>query len=171
MTTLDHSIAPSLRFSNRDYGLSKDASLLRKAKASAAPARTSIALGSPESRLRETIAEASTDDWDGYGARPVSAQTAEFARRLLRVLPYSASDVDIQADPCGDILFEWAISPQWILTLSIDARGQLAYSGLFGTNSIRGIEDFEHALPPSIALARQRLFDRKKMVEAWGGQE
>jgi hypothetical protein len=51
-------------------------------------------------------------------------------------------------------LFEWSLSPDWILTVSINGQGRLAYSGLFGPNRIRGIEVFDARAQFTPAAAR-----------------
>jgi hypothetical protein len=166
MTTIEFPIPANLRLPPVDSGLSEDANRLRAMLRFVASPGTSIALGDPEQRLEVILEESALEDWDGYGARRVSQETAEVARRFLFALPFSATHVDIQADPQGEILFEWCVSPDWILTVAIDQNGRLAYSGLFGRGRIRGTEFFESALPPSIAVALARLVERKTMVAA-----
>ncbi len=129
----------------------------------AASAGTSVALGDPERRLEEVLEESARDDWDGYGARCVSEETAARARGFLLALPFSATHVDIQADPHGDVLFEWCVSPDWILTVAINQHGRLAYSSLLGRGRTRGIEFLEGGLPPTIAIALARLAEREKV--------
>ena len=151
MTTL--CIPQDLRFPAGDRALGSDAGRLRESLRSASPPDRSIALVDPE----EKLASALTESFD----TPVEEATVEYAGSLLNALPLAfQSTVDVQVEPGGEVLFEWAASSKWILTLAINETGRLAYSGHFGTNRTRGMELFEGAVPQSIALAIARIGNR-----------
>ncbi len=47
------------------------------------------------------------DDWDGYGALPISRETVESARRFFLQIPRRFDYVDIAPGSDGTIGFEW----------------------------------------------------------------
>ena len=47
------------------------------------------------------------DDWDGYGALPISRETVESARRFFLQIPRRFDRVDIAPGSDGTIGFEW----------------------------------------------------------------
>ncbi len=47
------------------------------------------------------------DDWDGYGALPISRETVESARRFFLQIPRRFDYVDIAPGPDGTVGFEW----------------------------------------------------------------
>lgn len=49
------------------------------------------------------------DDWDGYGALPVSRETVESARRFFLQIPHQFDHVDIAPGSDGTIGFEWRL--------------------------------------------------------------
>jgi hypothetical protein len=47
------------------------------------------------------------NDWDGYGALPISRETVESARRFVLQIPRRFGSVDIAPGSDGTIGFEW----------------------------------------------------------------
>lgn len=47
------------------------------------------------------------ENWDGYGAPPMLANTLKNADALLRALTYRYPDVAVTPTSSGTILFEW----------------------------------------------------------------
>lgn len=88
----------------------------------------------------------------------ITTKTKEYAQKFFTALSStSQSSVDIQVDSDGDIIFEWAENSSWILTLAINKRAQISYSGIFGLNRVRGLEHFDTAIPSFISLALIRF--------------
>ena len=96
------------------------------------------ALRKAESRFRELLEEHNSPGWDGYDARPVSADTVTRAFQFAISLPPAASDPDISANVYGDIEFEWYVRPDKLLTLSIGSNGKFHYAGLNGAERCTG---------------------------------
>jgi hypothetical protein len=135
-----------------DRGLSSSADQLREHGQAAGRAETSVVLSEPQEKLEAALAQAWEVDAD------VEPATHEYARSFLNSLPlHQRQAVDIQIDPSGEVMFEWAVTPRWILTLTINERGRIAYSGIYGSSRTRGMESFEGAVPSAIALAIARL--------------
>ncbi len=108
-------------------------------------------------KLIETILEASEANWDGYGARPVSAGTQLYAWAFLLALPLNVPVPEIQIDPDGEVAFEWFRAPRLVLSVSIGMRGILSYAGLFGRNKVTGAETFTGLMPKALLENLGRL--------------
>lgn len=153
MTTL--SIPLDLRFPVGDRALGADANRLRDSLRSASRPDTSVALADAEEKL-----QAALDQAYEIGA-VVDHATEEYARSFFNALPLALQrSVDVQVEPAGEVMFEWEAAPRWILTLTVNERGRIAYSGIFGSSRIRGMELFEGAVPGAVALAIARVSQR-----------
>ena len=115
--------------------------------------------------LDEAFLEASTEDWDGHGARQSDPRSYKYARLLIETLPIHRPIPKVGVDPDGEIDFEWYVKPSWAFSVSVSSRGELAYAGLFGRNEVHGIEQFEGGdLPSAILENLRRLYSEE--VEA-----
>lgn len=97
--------------------------------------------------LNEVAKEAAEPDWDGYGAVPVAGNAVEYARRVLESLPTTYPPPEVDADPDGEISLEWYRDRDWVFSISVGARGSLAYAGRFGRSRVRGIEEGADEIP------------------------
>ena len=135
---------------------SPDADWIQRLASSATSPRSSEVLGSKYWALAETLDQASLPNWDGYGALAVRPETFQKARAFLEMLPTTIPQPDIGADPDGEIVFEWQLKPDVVLSVSIGPADRLNYAALFGENRVYGTESFANGLPEAIAsnLAR-----------------
>ncbi|MBK8980615.1 MAG: hypothetical protein IPM29_32325 [Planctomycetes bacterium] len=149
------SIPLDLRYPVADRAISEDADRLRGSLRDAARPDTSVSLADAEEKLQAALAEAWKIDAD------VDLATEEYARSFLNALPLALQrSVDVQVEPAGEVVFEWESSPRWILTLAINERGRIAYSGIFGSGRTRGSEIFEGTVPDAVALSLARVCQR-----------
>jgi len=102
-------------------------------------------------RLRDVVRESLAVGWDGYGATPVTPVTYAWACQFLMALPSFIPMPEPAVNPDGDISFEWYRDGQHVFAVSIDQRGLLHYSGLFGPKSTYGTDQFAGELPDEIA--------------------
>src|SRR5947207_2230942 len=93
---------------------------------------TSAALRSAVEAVIAAVSEAGTDNWDGYGSVAVNDSAAMNAVRLLRHVPATIPVPDAFADPDGDLVLDWSRSPRCTFSVSVSARGELHFAGLFG---------------------------------------
>lgn len=107
--------------------------------------------------LLEVFKEASHADWDGYGARPVSAATLSQALAFLALLPATLPRPEVSGHPDGELAFEWSFGRRQILTVSINQSGKLSYAALIGQVQQHGTEFILDRLPETIALALRRV--------------
>lgn len=108
-----------------------------------------LALG----QLRSVYDECSADNWDGYGALPVSAEAAFEATLFLRLLDESFLPMpDISPEVDGGIELEWYKSTSFIFTVNMSGSEILGYSGFYGKRKrTYGTEPLTKEIPASIA--------------------
>lgn len=111
--------------------------------------------------LARLLWTASTPDWDGYGAKAVSLQALEGARRILAALPATVPLPELNADPDGEVSLEWYLQPRQVFSISVSEWGDLSYAGLFGPNRIHGVEILIDRIPAAISDQLRRLYGNK----------
>ena len=143
-------------FSESARRLSEDACLVL------ADAETPVSLFGAQqtalSSLAEAAAEASVEDWDGYGALPVLDAAIESAAAFIRALPSSVIQPEVAVDPDGQISLEWFGAKDRIFSISFGDRGRVAYAGIDGSDRWRGAEQFDgHSIPPFLQMGIRRV--------------
>jgi hypothetical protein len=151
--------ARSLLFGATDSGWSTDAVALGRLFAKSS--ETSVALGVLDSilALDQVYQEASSDGWDGYRAKAVTPPTYEQAKRFLDLLPTTVPQPDVNAEPDGEIAFEWRTGPWRMLSVSVGPTGRLSYAALFGRHrNSHGTDYLVTDMPKVITEHLRRLF-------------
>lgn len=111
--------------------------------------------------LEDMKRQASTPNWDGYGAQPIREEALEEARAVLEILPSEFSLPEPSVEPDGSIGLEWHARPGWTYVLSVSGRGELEYAGIFGESETHGKELFRGVLPPLVSEHLRRLAPRE----------
>ena len=104
------------------------------------------------SRLSSVQNEYSVENWDGFGALPVSERAVSEATIFLKLLnntnlpmPQISPEVD------GGIEFEWYMSSDHIFTVSFNGKKILGYSGIFGEgDTFYGTSKIDSQIPDII---------------------
>lgn len=110
------------------------------------------------SSLAEAAAEASVEDWDGYGGLPVLDGAIEAAAAFIRALPSSMIQPDVAVDPDGQVSLEWFGAKDRIFSISFGDRGRVAYAGIDGSDRWRGAEQFDGlSIPPFLQMGIRRV--------------
>jgi hypothetical protein len=87
-----------------------------------------------------------TDEWT-----PVDKNTATAALAFSFLLPRWLPTPEIAPEADGEISFDWLGPSGRIFSVSIDAKGRLAYAGSFGQESkVHGIEQLSNVCPTEI---------------------
>lgn len=108
--------------------------------------------------LMETYKECCEENWDGYGAVPISQATCSEAVRFLDALPSWIPAPEIVPEPDGYIGFEWSRGKDWTVVASVDGTNRITYAGLFGTdNKTHGTESFDGSIPKTLVDQILRL--------------
>lgn len=125
-------------------------------------------------RLRETITlgqklkdalvslvavseEASVDNWDSYGAKPLAEAAISEAYRFLQMWPSSLSFPEVAAEPDGDIALEWIEGRRQMFSISFSGSSRITYAGVFGINEVHGTEYFGDVIPKVVLDSVRRV--------------
>ncbi len=97
--------------------------------------------------LYKIFQHCSAENWDGYGACPVSDETVVQVKRFLEALPLGTITPVVGAEPDGHITLEWYKNPRRTLSVSISPEGELHYAALLGYKKRYGTEPFWGEVP------------------------
>ena len=107
--------------------------------------------------IRDLMEEAGTENWDGEGALALDVKTVEIAQKLVDGLPGHVIRPDIAATPHGEVDFDWTISREVMLTVSVCPSGEIAFAGLFQDTRLNGREPWMGSLPQFVGCCFERL--------------
>ncbi len=124
--------------------------------------KVSMTLGRPLddtlASLREIYKECSSNDWDGYGAAPITYNAYEEAAKVIKLLPSSILMPEITAEPTGGIGLEWYRGKSRVFVISVSGKHIISYAGIFDGNKLHGSEYFEETVPLVIIQHLRRLY-------------
>ena len=86
----------------------------------------------PARRIHAASAAAAVANWDGYGAKAVSPETVDMAKRFAASIPSHMGAPEVSADPDGELSFDWELGDNRRLSVSISAAGRLAFVSVNG---------------------------------------
>jgi hypothetical protein len=93
------------------------------------------------------VRECMVENWDGYGAMILTPSTMSAAWRFAQVIPLGICKPSVGAEPDGHITFEWHVSPEKTLSVSVDGLANLHYAVLLGPAQHYGTESFVGVVP------------------------
>lgn len=124
---------------------------------------SSIALrGAAEAAIEElwrAQEEASSPNWDGYGALPMNPQSFQQALIFLRALPTTTPAPRVSVDPDGEVDVLWHEAPTRTLSVSIGPKGRLTYAAMLGGAQSYGTEWLANEIPQPILSNLSRVLD------------
>lgn len=100
--------------------------------------------------LSRVSQDCSGNNWDGYGAAPISEQAYLQACAFLDALPLGTPTPSVGAEPDGHLTLEWHQSSRRTLSVSISPEGDLHYAALLGPSRAYGTEPFLGEIPQTI---------------------
>jgi hypothetical protein len=95
--------------------------------------------------------ECGQEDWNGYGAEPVSRDALENAKAFIACLGLDSRDASLGATGEGWVTLQWGPSTKWTLSIAITDNGWLHWAALFGSVREHGTTPFTGTLPTHIA--------------------
>ena len=107
--------------------------------------------------VRGLLEEAGTEGWDGEGALALDPETVAVARKLIDHFPSHVVRPDVAATPHGEVDFDWIVSQNVMLTVSVCPSGEIAFAGLFHDARLNGREPWMGALPQFVGCCFERL--------------
>jgi hypothetical protein len=108
---------------------------------------------SVQQQLRDVVACANHDNWDGMKSLAANRRAVRQANRFLSMLPPSAfrSIVpEVTVDPDGEIAIEWYVSPSQLFSVSIGANGRLAWAGIIDGEEVPGHAMMKQRIPQEL---------------------
>ena len=105
----------------------------------------------------DLIEEAGTENWDGEGALALDLETVAVAQKLIDHFPSHVIRPDVAATPHGEVDFDWIVSQDVMLTVSVCPSGKIAFAGLFHDARLNGREPWTGALPKFVSCCFERL--------------
>lgn len=111
------------------------------------------------SRVREVAEEASKPGWDGDDEDPVDPKTAEVAAELVALFPATDTTPDVSASPRGEIDFDWSISGDVTLIVSVcrPPRHDIVFVAIVEGAEVRGREPWEGTLPKLVNCCFEKM--------------
>ncbi len=107
--------------------------------------------------IQDIAREASHENWDGDGGLAVQPETVGIAKRFAELVHAETPAPDVAATPQGEIDFDWAISRDLMLTVSVGADRDIAFAGVFEGDRLSGQERWSSAMPGGVAYCLDRL--------------
>jgi hypothetical protein len=107
--------------------------------------------------LEQAYDRASVDNWDGYGAKPISPESYWRAHDFLQLLPSTVPPPDVSAEPDGEIAFEWHVDPSHTFSVSVGRDGRLSFAAILGRNESYGTEYLVDRMPEPVLSILRRL--------------
>lgn len=145
--------SPSYATSNEAQGI---LDRIREWLESASRARTLH--GQALEELTDTFLDCRREDWDGYNALPIEddafLRTKALLSRLINRFPAPTAS----ATPHGSLTLEWIVNPRRRLMISVGSDEQIAYAGVFGTETVQGVANFVRDVPQEITHQLARLY-------------
>lgn len=118
-------------------------------------------LGKQRETLKQEVGEllvgAGTENWDGEGALALQHDTVAVAQELIDRFPHYIGAPDVAATPHGEVDFDWVISREVMLTVSVGPSTEIAFAGLFQGTRLNGSEPWNGVLPHFVQCCFERL--------------
>ena len=97
--------------------------------------------------VTELLETAGKENWDGEDALPVTPGTVQLAERFVHLLPEFIDPPHVYASPVGKINFEWFVSKDAMLTVSVCPSEEIAFAGIFDDSEIHGEKSWAEGYP------------------------
>lgn len=109
-----------------------------------------VSLDRAKSDLDEKAWDCRDNNWDGYGALPVTKDCRRMALKFLEAMPWGWRSPEIGVEPDGQITLDWHRTCRRTLSVSVDPDGYLHYAAMLGLNKVNGREVFYGEIPERI---------------------
>jgi hypothetical protein len=102
--------------------------------------------------IAEILKECCAPNWDGYDAKPITAQASESARAFLERLPAYLPPADVTPGPDGLLSVEWYRMKERTISITVDITGYVHFAAMLGDGRLSGTFPVRDVIP-SILLA------------------
>lgn len=102
--------------------------------------------------VRELLQIAGEGNWDNDGALAIVPQTVAIAEALVGLFPefVFTAPPDVSPTPHGEVDFDWVVSRNIMLTVSVCPSEKIAVAGIFKDSDYHKTEPWTGDLPPSV---------------------
>ena len=114
----------------------------------------------PIRELGDAFLDCRHEDWDGYDAQPVPDEAYLQTKALLSQALSAFPAPTASANPSGSLTLEWFAAPSRRLMVSVNGEQQLAFAGLFGSETVQGTASFLDDFPLELFWHLKRLYYR-----------
>ena len=97
--------------------------------------------------VNELLEIAGKENWDGEDALPVTPGTVQLAKRFVHLLPEFIDPPHVYASPVREINFEWFVSKDVMLTVSVCPSEEIAFASIFNDLEIHGEKSWAEGDP------------------------
>ena len=108
--------------------------------------------------IKSLFAECLETDWDGYGAGPLSQQSAALAMTFIESMPDTLIMPELSASPDGGVTLEWVADGN-ILSVAI-YKDVMIYAQLIGGSKQYGEINFSREIPDAILIPLLKFFQK-----------
>lgn len=115
--------------------------------------------GALKTKVYNLLEEAGVDNWDGQDALALDYETVIVAQKLVDEFPTDIEEPDVAATPHGEVDFDWVISSDVMLTVSVGPSNEVSFAGLFHGAQLNGREPWKGTLPQFVHCCFERLHD------------
>ena len=112
--------------------------------------------------LEKASRAASSENWDGEGARAIDPAAYAVAKRFILTLPSTAPAPSVSVDPDGEVDLAWDFDRDHVFSVSISGTRRLAYAGILGQDRHSGSAQFIDEIPSSISNLLSTHFARRR---------
>jgi hypothetical protein len=108
--------------------------------------------------LKGVCKQYSRENWDGYGAQPISEQACNDAEKFVQMLPEYKKRPEITPVPDGDISLEWYGGEKKVFFVTFHGNRTVEYIGAFGEgDKVAGRETLAEGVSENILHYIKRI--------------
>lgn len=94
-----------------------------------------------ENRIIDAYFFCNRPNWDGYGAKPLSIKSANFALSFFRRLSSAVPAPEVSPEPDGEVALDWCSDDGDMFSLSFSDGGLVNFAGTFADGvEIHGVD-------------------------------
>ena len=112
--------------------------------------------------LEKIFEECSSEGWDGERAKTISKEVLQNARTFLESFPSGVEQPQIAAEPDGAISFEWYRSPEKVISVSVNPRGEVYYAAMIGARREQGKDSVHSGASDNLLTLIEEITEKTK---------
>ena len=112
--------------------------------------------------LEKIFEECSSEGWDGERAKTISKEILQNARTFLESFPSGVEQPQIAAEPDGAISFEWYRSPEKVISVSVNPRGEVYYAAMIGARREHGKDSVHSGASDNLLTLIEEITEKTK---------